>query len=80
MKKSFKGQFIDAPTKPKTKDVMIGIASQLDFEIRSTVTDTESRFVLMKGYLQSESISLVNIYVLNDDQQQLSFYQCLIKN
>lgn len=51
IKISFKGQIFHASAKTKTKGVMIGIATYLDFKTVATEVDKEGRFIILRVYL-----------------------------
>lgn len=63
---------MNAPAKTKSKGVVAGIASHLNFNVESKILDNEGRFIVIKGQLYSEATVLVNAYVPNE--QHLQYY------
>lgn len=51
MKHFIKGQILHAPTNNRTKGVLIGIATYLEFQIEHKEMDKERRFILVKDQL-----------------------------
>jgi exonuclease III len=53
----------DAP--PKQARVVILISDKVDFKFKLLKTDKESHFVLIKGEIHEEEITIINLYVPN---------------
>lgn len=68
------GQIFHVPAKTRTKGVMMRITSYLDFKVELEETDGDVRFIFVKRESQLDAILLV-IYVPNEQEQQLAFYQ-----
>ena len=51
--------------KEKKAGVAILISDKMDFKIKTVVRDKEGHYLMIKGSIPEEDISIVNIYVLN---------------
>uniref|UniRef100_F7DWS3 RNA-directed DNA polymerase n=1 Tax=Equus caballus TaxID=9796 RepID=F7DWS3_HORSE len=56
---------LQANSKEKKAGVAILISDQVDFKIRQVKRDTEGQYIMIKGTLHQEEISLINIYAPN---------------
>ena len=51
---------------PQKKDgVAIRISDRLDFKLKTVVRDTEGHYIILKGCIQQEDITIINIYAPN---------------
>ena len=41
------------------------ISDKIDFEIKTFIRDKESHYIMIKGSIQEEDITIINIYVPN---------------
>ena len=41
------------------------ISDKIDFEIKTEIRDTEGHYIMIKGSIQEEDITIINIYVPN---------------
>ena len=66
-KVKIKGQkkILHANGKEKETGVAIHIANKIDFKTKSIVRGKEGHYILIKGTIQQEDITLVNIYIPN---------------
>ena len=51
--------------KPKESGVAILISDKIDFEIKAMKRDKEGLYIMIKGSIQEEDITIINIYTLN---------------
>ena len=51
--------------KEKKAGVAILISDKMDFKIKTVVRDKEGHYLMIKGSIPEEDISIVNIYALN---------------
>ena len=51
--------------KQKTTGVAILISDKIDLKIKKITRDKEGHHIMIKGSIQDEDITIVNIYVLN---------------
>jgi len=49
----------------KKAGVAILISDKIDFEIKTVIRDTEGHYIMIKGSIQEEDITIINIYVPN---------------
>ena len=49
----------------KKAGAAILISDKIDFKIKSVIRDKEGQYIMIKGSIQEEDITIVNIYVLN---------------
>uniref|UniRef100_A0A9L0RBJ8 exodeoxyribonuclease III n=1 Tax=Equus caballus TaxID=9796 RepID=A0A9L0RBJ8_HORSE len=56
---------LQANTKQKKAGVAILISDKTDFKIRQVKRDTEGQYIMIKGTLHQEEITLINIYAPN---------------
>uniref|UniRef100_A0A8C4M6J4 RNA-directed DNA polymerase n=1 Tax=Equus asinus asinus TaxID=83772 RepID=A0A8C4M6J4_EQUAS len=56
---------LQANSKEKKAGVAILISDQVDFKIRQVKRDTEGQYIMIKGTLHQEEITLINIYAPN---------------
>ena len=49
----------------KTAGVAILISDKVDFKIKTITRDKEGLYIMIKGSIQEEDITIVNIYALN---------------
>lgn len=72
----FKGQKFQALATTKTKGVLIGISSNLEFKVEKMEMDKEGRYIILKGYLDSKVMALVNIYMpIMGNNSNRNFFQ-----
>ena len=57
----------NSPCKWKSKNarVEILISDKIDFKIKTITRDKEGHYTVIKGSIQEEDITIVNIYALN---------------
>ena len=51
--------------KRKSKGSWILISDKIDFKIKPIITDKEGNYIMIKGSIQEEDITIVNIYAPN---------------
>ena len=56
---------VHANGKEKKAGVAILISDKIDLKIRKITRDKEGHYILIKGSIQEEDITIVNIYVPN---------------
>ena len=49
----------------KKAGVAILISDKIDFEIKAVKRDKEGHYIMIKGSIQEEDITIINIYALN---------------
>ena len=49
----------------KKAGVVILISDKLDFKLKTIVRDTEGHYIILKGSIQQEDLTIVNIYAPN---------------
>ena len=49
----------------KKAGVAILISDKIDFEIKTVIRDKEGHYIMIKGSIQEEDITIINIYVPN---------------
>ena len=54
----------------KKSGVAILISGKIDFKIKNIVRDKEGHYIMIKGSIQEEDITIVNTYVLNTGAPQ----------
>ena len=54
----------------KKSGVAILISGKIDFQIKNIIRDKEGHYTMIKGSIQEEDITIVNIYVLNTGAPQ----------
>ena len=53
------------PKKKKKARVAILISDKIDFEIKAVKRDKEGHYIMIKGSIQEEDITIINIYAPN---------------
>ena len=56
---------LDANGDQKKAGVTILIADKIDFEIKTVIRDKEGHYIMVKGSIQEEDITIINIYAPN---------------
>ena len=56
---------IHANRDQKKAEVTILISDKIDFEIKAMKRDKEGHYIIIKGSIQEEDITIINIYALN---------------
>ena len=53
------------PCKWKSKEIQVAIliSSKIDFKIKTVTRDKEGHYIMIKGLIQNEYVTIVNIYV-----------------
>ena len=59
------GKDISCKCKGKKSGVAILISDKIDFKTKAIVRDTEEHYIIIKGTIQQEDITLVNIHALD---------------
>ena len=54
----------------KTAGVAILISDKIDFSIKAVKRDKEGHYIMIKGSIQEEDITIINIYALNIGEPQ----------
>ena len=49
----------------KKEGVAILISDKIDFEIKTMIRDKEGHYIMIKGSIQEEDITIINIYAPN---------------
>ena len=47
----------------KKARVTVHVSDKIDFKTKATVRDKEEHYIMIKGTIQQEDITLVNIYI-----------------
>ena len=58
-------KYIHSKWKSKKAGVAILISDKIDFKIKTITRDKEEHYIMMKGSIQEEDITIVNIYATN---------------
>ena len=58
-----KRYFMQMESKKKKVGVAICISDKIDFEIKAVRRDKERHYIMIKGSMQEEDITIINIYV-----------------
>ena len=58
-------KIIHAKVKEKETDVAILISNKIDFNVKAILRDKEGNYIMIKGTIQQEDVTLVNIYAPN---------------
>ena len=56
---------ISCKWRPKETGVAILISNKIDFEIKAVKRDKEGIYIIIKGSIQEENITVINIYAPN---------------
>ena len=56
--------------RPKEAGVAIVVSGKIDFEIKAVKRDKEGHYIMIKGSIQEEDITIMNIYAPNKGAQQ----------
>ena len=54
----------------KKAGVTILISDKIDFEIKAMKTDKEGHYIMIKGSIQEEDVTIINIYAPNTEAPQ----------
>ena len=60
---------LQANRKQKKAGVAIHISEKVDFKIKQATRDKEGEYIMRKGTLYQEDITLINIYALTQEHQ-----------
>ena len=55
-------KILHANGNPKKAGVEILIADKIDFKIKNVTTDKKGHYIMIKGSIQEEDITIINIY------------------
>ena len=69
------GKYIHANEKQKKAGVTIPISDKIDLKIKNITRDKEGYYIMIKGSIQEEDISIVNIYAPNIGQRLVTLYR-----
>ena len=58
-------KYIPCKWKSKKAGVAILISDKIDFKIETIIRDKEGHYIMIKGSIQEEDITIVNIYAPN---------------
>ena len=56
---------ISRKRRPKKAGVAILISDKIDFQIKAVKRDNEGHYIMIKGSIQEEDITIINIYATN---------------
>ena len=56
---------ISCKRRPKKAGVAIFISDKIDFQIKAVKRDKEGHYIVIKGSIQEEDITIINIYAPN---------------
>ena len=56
---------ISCKQRPKKAGVAILISDKIDFQIKAVKRDNEGHYIMIKGSIQEEDITIINIYAPN---------------
>ena len=56
---------ISCKQRPKKAGVAILISDKIDFQIKAVKRDKEGHYIMIKGSIQEEDITIINIYAPN---------------
>ena len=59
------GKYIHANEKQKKAGVTVPISDKIDLKIKKITRDKEGHYIMIKGSIQEEDITVVNIYAPN---------------
>ena len=59
------GKYIHASGKDRKAGVAILLSDKIDFKMKAIKKDKEGHYLMIKGSIQEEDITIVNIYVSN---------------
>ena len=68
---------ISCKWRPKKAGVTILISDKIDFKIKAVKRDKEGHYIMIKGSIQEEDITIVNIYLQQFIQIKLILLLCL---
>lgn len=75
----YKGKMLYSRGTNHSRGVMILIKYDLEFDLKSSVLDTEGRHILINATVQGSDYLFANIYAPNKVQEQCEFFSCLDK-
>ena len=75
--RDWKGKIIYSHGSSNSKGCMILVKEGFDLEITLKKCDNKGRFVLLKGQVQGEPITLLNVYAPNTENEQVEFFKDL---
>ena len=58
-------KYIPCKWKQKKAGVAIFVSDKIDLKIKKTIKDKEGHYIMIKGSIQEEDITIVNIYAPN---------------
>ena len=58
-------KYILANGKKKKAGVVILISDKIDLKIKNIIRDKEGHYIMIKGSIQEEDITIINIYIPN---------------
>ena len=61
-------KIVHANGSPKKAGIAILISNKIGFNTKIVIRDTEGHYILIKGSMQQEDITFVNIYALNVEE------------
>ena len=78
-KTQYKGKMFYSHGTNHSCGVMILIKDDLKFDLKSSVLDTEGRYILINATVHGSDYLFPNIYAPNKVQEQCEFFSCLDK-
>ena len=64
------GKNIPCEWKPNKAGVAIFISGKIEFKIKNIIREKEGHYIMIKGSIQEEDITIANIYVPNKEAPQ----------
>ena len=61
---------ISCQRRPKERGVAILISDKIDFQIKAVKRDKEGHYIMIKGSIQEEDITIINTYATNKGAPQ----------
>ena len=65
----FRKSYFSSHTNTRQRGVAILISNSIDFECREEIRDKEGRYIIIKGSIDQNTITLVNVYAPPESDQ-----------